>query len=233
MRLVPQALQRAFWSLYGRLAWDAARPPWKAAQVGQIVEILRARRLAPDEWVLDAGCGTGDFALALAHASFHVIGVDYAEGMLSAARGKVTARVADNVSFQRMDLNKRLGFPDARFDHVINISVLQAVADPAQTLAELWRVLKPGGTLVLLHVPRPDSHDLPWYRAIGRRVQALERKTPWRVALIAAKTWAERTGSTRFWTVEELRAILESSHFEVLSVSEGPPIVMVASRMGA
>jgi len=63
-----------FWSLYGRLAWDAARPPWKAAQVRQIVEILKAQQVVPDEWVLDAGCGTGDFSLALAEAGFHVIG---------------------------------------------------------------------------------------------------------------------------------------------------------------
>ena len=53
------------------------------------------------------------------------------------------------------------------------------------------------------------------------------------MALIAAKTWAERTGSTRFWTADALRAMLASSQFEMLTVSDGPPIVMVVSKLEA
>ena len=233
MKLVPQSLQRMFWSLYGRLAWDAARPPWKATQVRQIVEILKARQVVPDEWVLDAGCGTGDFSLALAEAGFQVIGADYAEGMLVRARAKVTGELADSLSFQQVDLNRRLDFPDARFDHVINISVLQVAAEPMFTLRELWRVLRPGGTLVLLHVPRPDSYNLPLHEAVLQRIQDLEKKTPWRVALVATKVWAERTGSTRFWTAEALQEMLKSSQFRMLSVNQGPPIVIVARRTEA
>jgi ubiquinone/menaquinone biosynthesis C-methylase UbiE len=231
MKLVPQSLQRMFWSLYGRLAWDAARPPWKVTQVRQVVEILKARQAVPDEWVLDAGCGTGDLTLALAEAGFHVIGVDYAEGMLARARAKVTGELAKSLSFEKADLNKRLRFPDRRFDHVINISVLQVAAEPMFTLGELWRVLGPGGTLVLLHVPRPDSYNLPLREAVRQRMQDLEKKRPWSVALVAAKAWAERTGSTRFWTAEALQEMLNNSHFGVLSVNAGPPIVIVARRM--
>jgi ubiquinone/menaquinone biosynthesis C-methylase UbiE len=233
MKLVPQSLQRMFWSLYGRLAWDAARPPWKATQVRQIVEILKARQVVPDELVLDAGCGTGDFSLALAKAGFQVIGADYAEGMLVRARAKVTGELADAISFQQVDLNRRLDFPDARFDHVINISVLQVAAEPMFTLRELWRVLRPGGTLVLLHVPRSDSYNLPLHEAVLQRIQDLEKKTPWRVALVATKVWAERTGSTRFWTAEALQEMLKSSQFRMLSVNQGPPIVIVARRTEA
>lgn len=233
MKLVPQSLQRMFWSLYGRLAWDAARPPWKATQVRQIVEILKAQQVVPDEWVLDAGCGTGDLTLALAEAGFQVIGADYAEGMLVRARAKVTGELADSISFQQVDLNRRLHFPDARFDHVINISVLQVAAEPTFTLGELWRVLRPGGTLVLLHVPRSDSYNLPLREAIGYRIQDLEKKTPWRVALVATKVWAERTGSTRFWTAEALQEMIRNSQFRVLSVNQGPPIVIVATRPDA
>ena len=64
------------------------------------------------------------------------------------------------ITFQQMSLNEPLVFPDAHFDHIINISVLQVVADPDWTLRELARVLKPGGTLLLLHVPRPAYHVL-------------------------------------------------------------------------
>jgi ubiquinone/menaquinone biosynthesis C-methylase UbiE len=230
MKSVPQSLQRVFWSLYGRLAWDAARSPWKATQVRQIVEILKGRQVVPAEWVLDAGCGTGDFSLALAKAGFQVIGADYAEGMLARARAKMTGELANSLSFEQVDLNRRLNFPDARFDHVINISVLQVAAEPTFTLGELWRVLRPGGTLALLHVPQSDSYNLPLREAIRHRIQDLEMKTLWRVALVATKVWAERTGSTRFWTAEALQEMLKSSHFRVLSVDQGPPIVIVARR---
>jgi ubiquinone/menaquinone biosynthesis C-methylase UbiE len=153
--------------------------------------------------------------------------------MLVRARAKVTGELAGSISFQQVDLNRRLHFPDARFDHVINISVLQVAVEPAFTLGELWRVLRPGGTLVLLHVPRPDSYNLPLREAIRYRIQELEERTPWRVALVAAKAWAERTGSTRFWTAEALQEMLESRQFRALSVNQGPPIVIVARRTDA
>ena len=153
--------------------------------------------------------------------------------MLVRARAKVTGELANRISFQRVDLNKRLYFPDARFDHAINISVLQVASDPAFTLTELWRVLRPGGTLVLLHVPRPRFHDLPLREAIRSRIQELEKQTPWRVALVAIKAWAERTGSTRFWTAEALQDMLDAAKFRVLSMDQGPPILIVASRKDA
>jgi 2-polyprenyl-3-methyl-5-hydroxy-6-metoxy-1,4-benzoquinol methylase len=62
---VLQHLQRTFWSLYGRFVWDAQNLPWKGSQVRQTVEMLQARRAMPGEQVLDAGCGTGDYAVAL------------------------------------------------------------------------------------------------------------------------------------------------------------------------
>lgn len=233
MNPLPPFLQQLFWSVYGLFAWDAARPPWKVTQVQQIVEILKARQVVPHEWVLDAGCGTGDYAIGLAEAGFQVVGADYAQGMLVRARAKVTDELANSISFEQVDLNRQLHFPDGRFDHVINISVLQVAAEPLFTLGELWRVLKPGGTLVLLHVPQPDSYNLPLREAMMHRIQDLDKKTLWRVALVATKVWAERTGSTRFWTTAALQEMLETSQFGVLSVNQGPPIVIVARRIAA
>ena len=77
--------------------------------------------------------------------------------MLTSAQAKLTAALGDRLSFRRMDLDHRLDLADASFDHVINISVLQNAADPDFTLRELCRVSRPGGTLLLLHVPRPQS----------------------------------------------------------------------------
>jgi ubiquinone/menaquinone biosynthesis C-methylase UbiE len=187
--------------------------------------------VTPGEWVLDAGRGTGDYALALVAAGFQVIGVDYAPGMLARAQSKVTEAQTKTVQFQRADLNARLDFPGARFDHVINVSALQVMADPVATLRKLWRVLKPGGTLVLLQVPRPETHDLPLREAVRDRLQHHKHRTPWKTALIAAKTWAERTGKTRYWTAPELCKMLAVSQFSVLSLDDGRPLVVVAEKV--
>lgn len=225
-----QYLQRTFWSLYGRFVWDAQKAPWKAPQVQHIVETLQARTAMPREHVLDAGSGTGDYAVALAKAGFRVTGIDYAVGMLSTAQAKVSDELVEHVSFQQMDLNRQLAFPDMHFDHVINISVLQVTAHPIFTLRELWRVLKPGGTLVLLHVPRPESHNLPLRATIRYRVGNLEARSLWKMALTAVKAWAERQDDTWYWTAGELQQMLQVCRFDVLSVDQGPPIVTVAER---
>ena len=214
---------RVFWSLYGRTVWDAERSEWKSPQVKRIVDVLLARRQAPRERVLDAGCGTGSYAIALAEAGFQVTGIDYAGGMLQRARAKAPAHLGERLAFRQTDLNEPLDLPDASQHHIINISVLQTVRDPSRTLDELWRVLQPGGTLLLLHVPRPASHDLPLRQTVAYRAGRLERWTPWRVALIALKALAERWSRAQYWTVDEIHTMLESSHFVVEATDAGPP----------
>jgi ubiquinone/menaquinone biosynthesis C-methylase UbiE len=225
-----QRLQQAFWSLYGRFVWDAEQPSWRQAQIERVVGILASRQAHPGERVLDAGCGTGNYALALARAGFAVVGIDYAAGMLASARAKLTDHLDGNISFPRMDLDHRLDLADASFDHVINISVLQNTADPSFTLQELWRVLCPGGTLLLLHVPRPQSQTAPMRDVIRYRVAHLQHKSIAKATLVAAKVIAERTTVATYWTADELRAMLRAGGFAIVSLDPGPPIVIVAER---
>jgi ubiquinone/menaquinone biosynthesis C-methylase UbiE len=150
-------LYSQFWSLYGRYAWDDHDEPSRISEPPErIADILRERHTHPREWVLDAGCGTGNYSIALAKAGFNVTGIDFAAGMLAKAQAKVTSDLSGCISFRQADLNAPLAFDDAHFDHVINISVLQAVADHVFTLGELYRVLKSGGTIVL-SLPKRNS----------------------------------------------------------------------------
>ena len=230
---VPAWLRRAFWSWGGRLVWDAGRGAGgtRGASVEAVVAALAPRRRASGERVLDAGCGTGDHVLALARAGFVAVGVDFAEGMLAPARAKAAAAGSDAV-FVNATLDARLPFEDGEFDHVVSVSSLQAVADPSFTLGELRRVLKPGGTLLLVHYPRPALHALPLGREVRVRAGRLRDPSPAQVAFVTAKAWAERRGGSRYWSADEIRTMLRAAGYEIASVieGEGAPIVALAER---
>lgn len=112
---------------------------------------------------LDLGSGTGDFALDLAGAGARrVIGVDFCEEMLVVARAKArVARLDSSVTFAVGDA-LRLPFPDRSFDRVVNGFLLRNVADLPGALAEMARVLKPGGRLVCLEITHPPAAVAPF-----------------------------------------------------------------------
>lgn len=108
----------------------------------------RLRRLLTftgDERVLDVGSGAGAFALALAPFVREVIGVDVVPELLAEARKRAPA----NVEFVEADATA-LPFERASFDIVCTARTLHHVARPALVLAEMDRVLRPGGTMVVL-----------------------------------------------------------------------------------
>ena len=96
--------------------------------------------------LLDAGCGTGNLLATIRQQrqAIALHGIDFSEAMLRRARTKV-----NDAEFLPGNLNGELPYADAFFDVVTCINVLYAVAQPERTLAELKRVLKPGGTLIV------------------------------------------------------------------------------------
>jgi ubiquinone/menaquinone biosynthesis C-methylase UbiE len=215
--------------------WDDQREPSRVSEPPErIVDVIRTRCHGPNEWVLDAGCGTGNYAIALAQAGFCVIGTDFAAGMLTKAQDKITDGLARLVSFQQADLNMPLGFPKARFDHIISISVLQAVANPTFTLGELHRVLKPGGTLVL---SLPKQNSALFSQSVGElvryRIQHLERRTPGKILLVILKSFGDRFSDTPRWTRQQAQQLLTTAGLKVVSLDEGRQILAVAEKVTA
>ena len=94
-------LQREFWSMYGRFIWDKHQPSWKQEQIEHVVNRIKRRSHGIRARVLDAGCGTGEYTVALAQAGFDAVGVDYASGMLYCAEKKITPATQHRLTFQK------------------------------------------------------------------------------------------------------------------------------------
>jgi demethylmenaquinone methyltransferase/2-methoxy-6-polyprenyl-1,4-benzoquinol methylase len=92
--------------------------------------------------VLDAGGGTGRVAQALRDFAGWLVVLDLSLGMLQQASAKNGLRAVCSAT-------ERLPFPDESFERVIMVDALHHVIDHAETASELWRVLKPGGRLVI------------------------------------------------------------------------------------
>jgi len=107
--------------------------------------------LRPGDRVLDACCGTGASALPAAHlvgAAGHVLGLDLAEPALELARSKARAQGLTNVEFRAVDV-EHTGLPSGSLDAVVCVFGVFFVPDMAAAVAEMWRLLRPGGTLAV------------------------------------------------------------------------------------
>ncbi len=130
----------------------------------------RIARLVPltgDERALDAGTGTGPLAFALAPLVREVVAVDLVPEMLAQARAR--AGEHPNVELREGDLYA-LPFPDASFDLAASARTLHHLDRPAEAVAELARVLRPGGlALVVDQLAAEDAASA----ALQERIETL------------------------------------------------------------
>lgn len=121
----------------------------------------RAATVAAGGPILDMPVGTAYFTseTALAHDGV-VVGVDLAEGMVRRAKAVATERRAANLLVARADAH-RLPFPDESFAAILCTNGLPVIPGLAATLAELYRVLAPGGTLFVSAITLPVGAVLP------------------------------------------------------------------------
>src|SRR2546422_7776291 len=135
--------------------WDRMRDEL----FGDRVHLAALAALADGDAVAgDLGCGTGQVTAALAPFVARVIAVDSSAAMLQAAKKRLQG--ADNIDLRRGDL-EALPIDDARLDAATLMLVLHHVPEPERALAELARVLKPGGHLIVVDML---PHDRESYR---------------------------------------------------------------------
>ncbi|MBC7131481.1 MAG: class I SAM-dependent methyltransferase [Roseovarius sp.] len=125
--------------------------------------------------VLEVGVGTG-LSLETYDQRVRVTGVDYSPAMLRKARMRVARLGLSNVvALRRMDARK-LDFPDASFDTVAAMHVLSVVPEPERVMAEIARVLRPGGQVVITN---HFKHERGLWAGLARAAAPLEKVLGW------------------------------------------------------
>jgi len=100
------------------------------------------------EKILEVGVGTG-LALPNYRSDLKVTGIDFSEDMLAKARAKVKNLDLNHVQNLRQMDARNLDFPDALFDAVAAMHIISVVPEPERVMAEMVRVCKPGGCIVI------------------------------------------------------------------------------------
>ena len=121
---------------------------------------LEQLRPASGQRILDIGVGTG---MTLRHypRDIRVVGLDLSAGMLAKAVHKIRREVLDQCQLVKGDAMQP-PFADHSFDHIMISHTISVVSDPSRLLRWAWRLLKPGGRIVVL------NHFLSTHAAIAR-----------------------------------------------------------------
>jgi ubiquinone/menaquinone biosynthesis C-methylase UbiE len=164
--------------------------------------------------ILDAGCGSGPLSAALRNRGAVVTGLDTSAGMLALARRRLGA----GARLVLADLGRPLPFGDGVFDDVVVALVLHYLPDWTAPLAELRRVLRPGGRLIIA-VDHPFSVHL-MHREAGRQPDyfaTYQHTAEWTVG--------GRTMPMTFWhrPLHAMTDAFTAAGFRIAVISEPPP----------
>ena len=135
--------------------WDRVRDEL----FGDRFHLAALAAFAQGEWTVgDLGCGTGQTSAAIAPFVAHLIAVDASAAMLQAAKKRLHG--IDNIELRRGEL-EALPIDEARLDAATLMLVLHHLPEPERALAEVARVLKPGGRAIVVDM---QPHDRENYR---------------------------------------------------------------------
>lgn len=131
--------------------------------------IAMTRALQPRKGmrILDIAAGTGTSSAAIAKHGAHVTAADFSEGMLAVGRERQAGN--ELIEFVHADATE-LPFDDDAFDAAAISFGLRNVDDPQRAIAEMRRVVKPGGRIVICEFSRPDRAIRGAYAAYSRHV---------------------------------------------------------------
>ena len=204
--------------------------------------------------LLDVGCGPGTITVDLARrlAPGRVVGLDASTEIVEHAASLAAAERVHNATFQAGDVYA-LDFADATFDIVHAHQVLQHLADPVAAMAEIHRVLRPGGVLAARDVDyggvmiAPTINGLvDWmriYREVhywnggdpdaGRSLKAWARRAGFTNVTSSASVWCFASDAEREWWGESWAVRVTESSFAAHAIESGVADLADLKRMAA
>jgi demethylmenaquinone methyltransferase/2-methoxy-6-polyprenyl-1,4-benzoquinol methylase len=194
--------------------FDRIAPVYDAMNRAMTAGLDRSwRRLAvrevvwPGDRVLDACCGTGDFAIEAERRGARVVGLDFSEPMLERARRK-----SGTIEWVQGDA-LALPFGDGEFDAATVGFGVRNLEDLERGLGELLRILRPGGHVAVLEITRPRGLLRPFFRVWLDVLVPLAGKI-----LPGGRAYTYLPASVRrFPAPEDLSALLEGAGFRNVS----------------
>jgi len=157
--------------------------------------LKRMLELKPTDTVLDAGCGDGFWTSRIAKYCGHVTGLEPDQRTIGVAQALYSR---SNVTYM-CGVGESLPFGNGAFDKVLSVSCLEHFADPQHGIAEMARVLKPGGRAI---VGVPNRHD-PFLRPL--------------LATVLQALGLYAYGYERSYSRRALRAVLQRAGFTVVA----------------
>jgi SAM-dependent methyltransferase len=201
-------------------AWETVAAGWErqrervwdvSGQVGErLVEALDPR---PGESILELACGPGDTGFLAAERigdTGRLLSTDFAEAMVGAARRRSAELALKNVEHRVIDA-QAIDLPDESVDGVLCRWGYMLMPDPAQALAETWRVLRRGGRLACS--VWAEARDNPWAAAGARAAVELGFVEP---------PEPDAPGPFRLGDVARVQALVEGAGFEPPRVEDVP-----------
>lgn len=155
--------------------YDARESERLRDQAGSLVGLLHSDTSYPaGSTVLEAGCGVGAQTVTLARNSpgARFSSIDISEASLGQARARAEAAGLANVEFRQADVFD-LPYAPASFDHVFVCFVLEHLARPAQALARLKSVLRPGGSITVIEGDHGSAYFHPDSAAARQAIDCL------------------------------------------------------------
>jgi SAM-dependent methyltransferase len=158
--------------------------------------VIARRHMPPVEGrrVLEIGCGPGSFANVLVEMGADLIGADFSPAAVERAR----QRIGPNSRFEGVVADiQNMPFEDGSFDVTVSLMTLEHIPDPKRGLAELVRVTRPGGRLVVgtpNHLSLVGLRRLAVTRLLGRTWHEMDQPINQPLILPRVVWWLKRAG---------------------------------------